>query len=162
MPRAKFTRSSFDRNEFEKALAEADPFKAERQVLLNDPDPCVRICGRIAGCWGLIAAQLLEKVEPDTWEAWIAVPKNYKQFEYARRLAKGLLEAESRSLALGVASRRGQTVMLKRMMMDGGPPVEQRSKMAGYIAQEPNGVPSLHGRSEDDLKRLAGEEDEED
>lgn len=133
-----------------------DPFRTEREKLLSDKDPCVRVCGRIADCYGLTAAQLLERVEPDEWEVWLASVKHQEILKRADRLQLGTLEAEMRAIGLGLSTRRGQPIMLKTVVK------EARARLAGRNGDDKPSANPLHRLSQSEVRRLAGEDDEED
>lgn len=145
------------------APPQPDPFTELRAPMLADPDPCVRVCGRISQAYGLTASQVLEQVEPEDWDTWIQDPANRKKFEYARRLALALLENEARSIALGIATRRGQTPMIQKLMYRNSSNNRfEHSKVEGYKDQDLEPPPNpLHALSESELKRLIGDEEEE-
>ena len=139
-----------------KLEAVVDPFKDERARLLVDPDPCVRVCGRLADAYGLTTALIFEKVDEDAWTVWLQEPAHAQLLKRAKRLWLSHLETEVRAIGLGLSTRRGQPMVLKNLLK------EARLQVLGKSGEEGSSIAAnaFHNLTDAELHERVGEDEE--
>ena len=95
-----------------------DPLEPRRDVLLKDPNPCVRVCGHISEGYMPDHAQLLEDVDPAAFGVWLKSASNQVVLDNALRLGLAKYDLQRRNSALGIGTRRGQQAALKASIVE--------------------------------------------
>jgi|TARA_Y100000034_G_scaffold113218_1_gene147939 hypothetical protein len=140
-----------------------DPFKEKRERYVTSDDPMMQVCGWIARAWREPDAVEICGVDHTEWLAWKI--DNPEEFRASIVLGQSLIFAEIRGVALGITTRRGQAAsqkLLLEMLGAKKPPSGKKSeadKAKGNLSVGQQ-AEAMGQFGEDELKRMAGFEDD--
>lgn len=156
-------RSTGEEKEKRRAEWEArndDPFKPEREALKVSDDPFEQVLGHVADCYSLSVALTIADVDPVIWADWQNDPSNKRRYDRAIAMGKGYMENQLRGVALGTATRRGQTAawrVLYQTLYKIGP----TSPDPGLVPEPPPDMEEVTGIKLEDLAGDVDDPDEE-